>query len=205
MWTEVRWRPAVEPAEQKLLDEVARLLWQAFPFDPSLAYPWREWNELLQIRGIEDPAAVRLVEERSATMPDDRPLIGYRSAPVTVVHEGWALEVPGSFAERRTAEEWWGGDGGRSITLAAVETGTDSGPMSPEAFLQQVAGDLGNEGLTHEAGSVIGRARLGADASSGVEVGVVDGYSAAGDAARRSGSCSGTPPTGSGRSTRGGR
>ena len=178
MWTEVRWRPAVEPAEQKLLDEVARLLWQAFPFDPSLAYPWREWNELLQIRGIEDPAAVRLVEERSATMPDDRPLIGYRRAPVTVVHEGWALEVPGSFAERRTAEEWWGGDGGRSITLAAVETGTDSGPMSPEAFLQQVAGDLGSEGLTHEAGNVIGRARLGADASSGVEVGVVDGYSA---------------------------
>ena len=178
MWTEVRWRPAVEPAEQKLLDEVARLLWQAFPFDPSLAYPWREWRELLQIRGIEDPAAVRLVEERSATTPDDRPLIGYRRAPVTVVHEGWALEVPGSFSERRSAEEWWGGDGGRSITLAAVETGTDSGPMSPEAFLQQVAGDLGSEGLTHQAGNVVGRARLGADASSGVEVGVVDGYSA---------------------------
>jgi hypothetical protein len=178
MWTEVRWRPAVDPAEQALLDEVARLLWQAFPFDPSLAYPWREWNELLQIRGIEDPAAVRLVEERSATTPEDRPLIGYRRRPVTVVHEGWTLQVPGSFAERRSAEEWWGGENGRSVTLAAVETGTESGPMSAEAFLQQVAGDHGSEALTHQAGDVIGRARLGSDASSGVEVGVVEGYSA---------------------------
>jgi hypothetical protein len=178
MWTEVRWRPAVDAAEQKLLDEVARLLWQAFPFDPSLAYPWREWHELLQIRGVEDPAADRLVEQRSAAAPDDTPLIGYRRAPVTVVHEGWTLEVPGSFAERRTPEEWWGGDGSRSITLAGVETGTDSGPMSPEAFLHQVASDLGSDGLTHEAGGVIGRARLGSDVSSGVEVGVVEGYSA---------------------------
>lgn len=178
MWTEVRWRPAVDPAERSLLDEVARLLWQAFPLDPSLAYPWREWHELLDLRGVEDPAAAGLVKERSASTPDDRPLIGYRRRPVTVVHEGWTLQVPGSFAERRTAEEWWGGESGRSVTLAAVETGTESGPMSAEAFLQQVAGDLGSEALTHQAGSVIGRARLGSDASSGLEVGVVEGYSA---------------------------
>ncbi len=178
MWTEVRWRPAVDLDERRLLDEVARLLWQAFPLDPSLAYPWREWNELLDLRGVEDPAAAGLVKERSATTPDDRPLIGYRRRPVTVVHEGWTLQVPGSFAERRSAEEWWGGESGRSVTLAAVETGTESGPMSAEAFLQQVAGDLGSEALSHQAGSVIGRARLGSDASSGVEVGVVEGYSA---------------------------
>jgi len=178
MWTEVRWRPAVDPAEQQLLDEVARLLWQAFPLDPTLVYPWREWNELLAVRAVEDPGAIRLVGDRSATTPDDRPLIGYRRQPVTVVHEGWTLEVPGSFAERRSPEEWWGGETGRSVTLAAVETGTDSGPMSAEGFLHQVAGDLGSEGLTHQAGDVIGRARLGSDASSGVEVGVVEGYSA---------------------------
>jgi hypothetical protein len=118
------------------------------------------------------------VGDRSATTTDDRPPIGYRRQPVTVVHEGWTLEVPGSFAERRSAEEWWGGETGRSVTLAAVETGTDNGPMSAEGFLHQVAGDLGSEGLTHQAGEVIGRARLGSDAGSGVEVGVVEGYSA---------------------------
>ena len=178
MWTEVRWRPAVDPDEQKLLDEVARLLHQAFPFDPSLAYPWREWSELLELRGVEDPAAAALVGDRVATTPDDRPLIGYRRRPVTIVHEGWTLQVPGSFAERRTAEEWWGGETGRSITLAAVETGTEDGPMTAEAFLQQVAGEPGSETLTHRAGSVVGRARLSSDSSSGVEVGVVEGYSA---------------------------
>ena len=177
MWTEVRWRPAADPAEKAVHDEVARLLWLAHPLDPSLPFPWREWAELLDLRGVDEPTA-RDVREHAATTADDRPLIGYRRGPVTVNHEGWAIEIPGSFGERRSPEEWRGGEGGRSITLAAVETGTDSGPMSAEAFLRQVAGHLGNEALSHQAGEVIGRARLGTDASSGVEVGVVEGYSA---------------------------
>jgi hypothetical protein len=178
LWTEVRWRPPIDPVEQALLDEVARLLWQAFPLDPSLAYPWREWGELLELRGVDEPAATSLVRDRSPSVPADQPLVGYRRRPVKVVHEGWRLEVPGSFAERRGAEEWWGGEASRSVTLAAVPTGTAGGPMPAEAFLQQVAGDLGREALTHQAGNVVGRARLGSDAESGVEVGVVEGYSA---------------------------
>lgn len=177
MWTEVRWRPPADPAEKAVLDEVARLLWRAHPLDPSLPFPWREWTELLDLRGVDEPTAGD-IRDHAATTADDRPLIGYRRGPITVNHEGWALEVPGSFGERRSAEEWWGGEGGRSITLAAVETGTDNGPMSAEAFLQQVAGHLGNDGLSHQAGDVIARARLGSDASSGVEIGVVEGYSA---------------------------
>jgi hypothetical protein len=47
MWTEV-WRRPANKAEQALLDEVARLLWQAFLLDPSLPI-LAEWNELLQI------------------------------------------------------------------------------------------------------------------------------------------------------------
>ena len=178
LWTEVRWRPPTDPAEQALLDEVARLLWQAFPLDPSLAYPWREWVELLELRGVDEPAATSLARDRSAGVPADQPLVGYRRRPVVVVHEGWRLDVPGSFAERRSPEEWWGGETGRSVTLAAVPTGTTEGPMPAEAFLRQVAGDLGSEALTHEAGNVVGRARIGSDDSSGVEVGVVEGYSA---------------------------
>ena len=85
--------------------------------------------------------------------------------------------MPGSFAERRTDDEWWGGDGGRTITIAATETGTPDGPMSAHAFLQQVAPDLGPEALTHQAGPIMGRARLSTDGTSGVEIGVLEGYS----------------------------
>jgi hypothetical protein len=97
---------------------------------------------------------------------------------VSVILEGWEFEVPGTFAERRTDDEWWGGEAGRSITIAATETGTEHGPMSPEEFLQQVAPDLGEDALGHEEGDVRGRARLTTDASSGLEVGVLEGYSA---------------------------
>jgi hypothetical protein len=160
----------------RLNDEVLRLLARAFPLDPSLPYPWREWHELAQIRGSDD-AMTRQVEQR-AERAEARPPIGYRRQPVRVLHEGWELEVPGTFAEQRTAEEWTGGEAGRTITIAATETGTPSGPMSAQAFLDQVAKDLGGEALTHRDGEVVGRARLSTDATSGVEVGVLEGYSA---------------------------
>jgi hypothetical protein len=177
MWTEVRWRSPATPQERATLDEVARLLWRAVPLDQSLPYPWREWLELLDHRGADDPAA-RQVALRAASVPEDVPPIGYRRAPVTIVHAGWALEVPGSFTERRTDEEWSGGEGGRSITLAATETGIAGRPMPAEAFLAQVAGDLGAEALQHRAGPVVGRARLGTDPTSGVALGVLEGFSA---------------------------
>jgi hypothetical protein len=120
----------------------------------------------------------RQVAERAAAVASQGIEVGYRRQPVTVVHEGWALEVPGSFAERRTDEEWWGGEAGRRITLAAVSTGDASGPMAPDAFLRQVAGDIGSDGLRHEADGVVGRARLGSEEGSGVATGVVEGYAA---------------------------
>jgi hypothetical protein len=177
MWTEVRWRSPASPAERAVLDDVARLLKRALPLDPSLPYPWQAWLELLELRGLDD-AVGRQVAARAAATPAGSPPIGYRRLPVTAMHAGWSLEVPGSFAEQRTDEEWAGGEGGRSITLAAVETGRDGAPMAPEAFLDLVAGDLGADALVHHSGGVVGRARLRTDGSSGVEVGVLDGYSA---------------------------
>jgi hypothetical protein len=50
--------------------------------------------------------------------------------------------------------------------------------MSAEAFLASVAKDLGGDALTHRDGELVGRARLSTDATSGVEVGVLEGYSA---------------------------
>lgn len=177
MWTEVRWRSPGGDDERATMDEVHRLLSRAFPIEPSLDYPWAAWAEIVTLRGIDD-AMARQVVARAARVPPAPTPIGYRRDPVTIVHEGWALEIPGSFGERRTDDEWWGGEAGRSITLAATTTGGPDGPMPARAFLAQVAGELGGEALHHEAGGVIGRARLSTDASSGLEIGVLDGYSA---------------------------
>ena len=177
MWTEIRWRPPIADGERDVIEETLRLLSRAFPLDPGLPYPWHEWQEIIEMRGFEDHTA-RQIRERASAAELDRPRIGYRRQPVTIIHEGWALDVPGSFADRRTDEEWWGGEGGRTVTLAATETGTAEGPMRAEAFLQQVCGDLGSDALSHRAGDVVGRARLSTDTSSGVEVGVLEGYSA---------------------------
>jgi hypothetical protein len=176
MWTDVRWRLPADETERAVHEEVLRLLARAFPLDPSLPYPWREWKELADLRGAVD-AMTRQVDGR-ALRAERGPLIGYRRQPVRISHEGWGLEVPGSFAERRTDDEWWGGDGGRTITIAATETGTPDGPMSAHVFLQQVAPDLGHDALIHQAGPIMGRARLSTDGTSGIEIGVLEGYSA---------------------------
>ena len=140
MWLEVRWRkPAVE-GEAERLEDVHRLLSKSFPLEPGLPYPWHAWAELISFGGFED-GMTRQVHSRSKLEPPEAP-IGYRRDPVSISHEGWALEIPGEFAERRTEEEWWGGGAGRSVTLAA----TDTGSMAAQAFLAQVAGDLGARG-----------------------------------------------------------
>jgi len=177
MWLDVRWRPPALKPEGLVLDEVHRLLSRAFPLDPSLAYPWRAWAEVVALRSISDPMA-RQVVSRAMRERDGGVEIGYRRAPVTISHEGWALTVPGSFAEKRSAEEWWGGGTGRAITLAAVQTGTDEGAMSAHAFIEQFGGDMGPDAIDHRAGGVMGRATLASDATSGVEVGILEGFSA---------------------------
>ncbi len=179
LWTEVRWRPPSEDLERVIADEALGLLRRALPADPTLPYPWREWAELIQLRGIDDPIADR-VTTRAAQVADDRPLVGYRRRPVSIIHEGWLLQVPGSFNERRTAAEWAGGERGRRVTLAGVATATETGmPMSGEWFLARVASDLGTEVMHHQDGDVVGKARITTDQRSGIEVAVLEGFSAA--------------------------
>jgi hypothetical protein len=178
MWLHVRWRTPAMEGEADLFDEIHRLLSRAYPLDPSLSYPWHAWTELTALRGIDDPMA-RQAAARAAQEPAPNPPVGYRRDPVVISHEGWTLEIPGSYAERRTPEEWWGGGTGRNITLAATPTGTADGkPMSAQDFIGQFAADLGPDAINHRAGEVLGRARLVTDASSGLEIGILEGYSA---------------------------
>ena len=63
------------------------------PLDPSLAYPWREWHELIGLRDVDDPMARQIADRatRSAAA-------GSRSAiaddPVTVTHEAGRSRCP---------------------------------------------------------------------------------------------------------------
>ena len=50
--------------------------------------------------------------------------------------------------------------------------------MSAHEFIEQFAVELGPDAMAHHAGPVLGRARLMTDASSGLEVGILEGYSA---------------------------
>ncbi len=183
MWTLIRWRAPVDDTERSVIDETLGLLHRAYPLEPSLAFPWHEWNELLGLRGSQTvmtrPDAMgRQVAGRAAALPAPALPIGYRRRNVTIVQGGWGLTVPGSWADRRTDEEWSGGDGGRRITIAATETGDERGPMRPQTFLAQVAGDLGEEAIRHEDGELLGVARLTAGNDDGISVGVLEGFSA---------------------------
>jgi hypothetical protein len=180
MWTQVRWRPPATDDERAVDDDVLALLRRAFPLEPSLPYPWAAWHELAELRGAKDGMA-RQVAERvrdAGGEPSAGGPVGYRRDTVTVVQAGWQVEVPGSYAERRTDEEWWGGEGGRRITLAGTETGDERGAMRPQAFLDLVAADLGPDVVHHDDGPLTGRARILEETSSGVSVGVLEGYSA---------------------------
>ena len=177
MWTDIRWRRPATDDERSVVDEALRHLRRAHSLDATLPFPWQEWAELLELRSATEPLA-ELVRARAAASPPASAPIGYRRRPVLVVHEGWGLEVPGSFAERRTAEEWLGREAGRQITLAAVSTGHGPTALRPEAFLDQVAGGFGSSVIRHDEAGVVGRARLDTDASSGMSTYVLEGFSA---------------------------
>jgi hypothetical protein len=177
MWAEIRWRRPTDADERALVDETLRLLHRAYPLDPSLAFPWREWRELALLRPTPDSMAA-LIEERAAAVDPSTPLVGYRRRPVSVTHDGWAIVIPGTFTERRTGGEWRGGDAGRSIALASVPIATNGRLTPAETILRQVAGNLGPSALAHQAGDVVGRARVGTDDGSGITVGIVEGFAA---------------------------
>ena len=54
----------------------------------------------IALGGFEDGMS-RQVNARTK-LEEPGPLIGYRRDPVSISHEGWMLEIPGDFAERRT-------------------------------------------------------------------------------------------------------
>lgn len=72
-----------------------------------------------------------------------------------------------------------GGHGWLKHHVAVNRTTTpDRPPLAAQAFIDQFAAELGPNALHHQSGEVLGRARLTTDPTSGIEVGVLQGYSA---------------------------
>ena len=95
MWTSVRWRPPVNDSEMNLLQTVAESLALAYKLDPTLDYPWAEWNEVLELNGT-DGSEKALVRGHAAGTP----ALGYRRGHVIVtLTGGWRIRLPGSFSD----------------------------------------------------------------------------------------------------------
>ena len=176
MWLQVRWRKPAIDGEAELLDEVHRLLSQGLSDRARPDVPVACLGRGRRLHGHPRTRWRARSTPRDRSSNRRRPRSATDAIPCRITHEGWVLEVPGEFAERRTAEEWWGGGAGRSVTLRAR---TDTGSMAAQAFLEPVRGrPRAGRAQPPRRATVVGRARLTTDASSGVEVGVLDGYSA---------------------------
>jgi hypothetical protein len=95
MWRTVRWRPPVSDAEEAVLKTVASSLAQAYKLDPTLAYPWNEWRQILELLDAAPPERDFVLAHATGN-----PTIGYRRGKVTVtLTGGWRIRMPGSFSE----------------------------------------------------------------------------------------------------------
>ena len=185
LWNEVRWRPRVGTQEVAVLDDVLGTLRYAYPLEPGLAWPWAAWQEAFALRGHNDPSTYQLLQRATAratsgtgeVAPAAQP-VGYRRQPVTILQGGWAVDLPGSFGDSRTEERWSGSDAARTVTLSAEPMTVDDRPMTAAEFLAAYSADLGPDAVEHHDGAIRGRARIASDASTGVEVGRLDGFSA---------------------------
>jgi hypothetical protein len=128
IWTDMVWRPPLLEEERHLFRDVARLLELAWREDPSLPYPWREWQEVLGFLGIGGTLA-ETVSERAVAAPSG-PLIGYRRGAVQVaLPEGWEIRIPGSLAEQLLADgSWVARDHRRSVRFVPL---ADVGGIAP--------------------------------------------------------------------------
>lgn len=143
IWTEMVWRPPLLEEERHLFRDVARLLEAAWREAPELAYPWREWQQVLGYLGMGGTLAEE-VSRRAIAAPSG-PLIGYRRGAVQVtLPEGWEIRIPGSLAEERLADgSWVARDHRRSVRFVPLEDvrGIAPGPEEKMAYELQHQGE----------------------------------------------------------------
>jgi hypothetical protein len=132
LWTEMVWRPPLLDEERKAFRAIASLLESAWREDPTLAYPWREWRELLAFLGVGGTLAEEI--SRRAEGLEDGPRIGYRRGEVDVALKGgWSMRIPGSLAEGPLPDgSWVAREHRRLIRWGPLDAGTGELPRGDE-------------------------------------------------------------------------
>jgi len=175
MWTDVCWRPPVDEDELLLQERVVELLARAHAGDPTLDFPWREWNELLDHVGTDDDDLAELVAARAGEVRGPR--IGYRRHPVTVhVGSGWSIRIPGALRERWEDDSTWlAYDETHTVRLTTFAVGDDA--ASPEEVLERMERPAG-ELIEHRTDGLLGWATLDTERDEDGEHLLLQGYTA---------------------------
>ncbi|MCR4315947.1 MAG: hypothetical protein NUW37_06295 [Planctomycetes bacterium] len=97
MWIDCCYRTPFNEEEEDSLRRILADLQTAYDLDPTLDFPYPEWNELLQFEGEEYELA-ELVEYNAAESGRE-PSIGYRRRDMSVLLPGgWKFDIEGLFA-----------------------------------------------------------------------------------------------------------
>lgn len=124
MWSQVRWVPAASEEDFKIQCRAAELLAAAYERDATLAYPWREWAELMALVEWEgEPRAE--VERRAAGEHPSTPLIGYLRGDVVLSLPGpWTIVLPGTLSVGNDdSGEFVASDGTRTVRCSTLSFG----------------------------------------------------------------------------------
>jgi hypothetical protein len=146
LWSDLRWRAPLSEDERLPLLEAAELLAGAWREDRSLAYPWREWRELLGFLGRGGTVADE-VRQRAAGAAI-APSIGYRRGDVRISLPGsWSIRIPGALAEELHPDgTWLARDHRRAVRFRSAEDTAAAGHPSADELLARGAGALEHRG-----------------------------------------------------------
>ncbi len=134
IWTQAVWRPAAGDRERHLFSRIDQALERAFTLDPSLEWPWREWQELRTFAGIHNHLDAHIAAE-AQQIPGTRPLLGYRRHDI--VHRllaGWSIRLPGEFLVRSDDDAWRAEDGHRAVHVSLFRCTDDDGEPANQSF-----------------------------------------------------------------------
>src|SRR5262249_27890888 len=184
MWSKVRWRPALTEEEYDEWHQIHRDLCLAYEADPSRAYPWREWAELIDILNESEGAGMvtrdvaEEVRDRAAKVPAKQPLIGYRRYPARVhLTESWSIRIPGEMAEAWEDESWSACDAERTVWFSSWTITKDGTDVPAKKLLDDMKLHKGDM-LRHRAGKLIGKAVLRETTEDGKRLRNLQAYSA---------------------------
>ncbi|MFW5719886.1 MAG: hypothetical protein ACOCXT_02565 [Candidatus Dojkabacteria bacterium] len=112
MWLYCPWREPVLASEEQSFRNIDSWLEKAYSMNTQLAFPWREWIEVLELTNNQDK--LNTVKNRIPQYHDTKKptqLIGYRRHDISREFLGWAITIPGHFAvgyeEEGTGIFWW--------------------------------------------------------------------------------------------------